>query len=99
MTAYLNRTNWLLHCPVPCTKTVYEAKHVLYHRNNGAGTEDQDSCLTFLLRHETLTTEEHVETLMYDTGNFLVQVGGNLGLFLGFSCYSLLLDMTRIWKC
>jgi hypothetical protein len=39
---------------------------------------------------ETMDTEERMETLTYDLGNFLVAAGGNLGLFLGFSCFSLM---------
>jgi hypothetical protein len=35
-----------------------------------------------------LDVEERVETLVYDAGNFLAAVGGNLGLLLGFSCLS-----------
>jgi hypothetical protein len=38
-----------------------------------------------------MDTEERMETLTYDLGNFLVAAGGNLGLFLGFSCFSLML--------
>jgi hypothetical protein len=34
--------------------------------------------------------EEKMETLVYDEANFLTATGGNLGLFLGFSCFSLL---------
>jgi hypothetical protein len=37
-----------------------------------------------------MDTEERMETLTYDLGNFLVAAGGNLGLFLGFSCFSLM---------
>ena len=32
--------------------------------------------------------EERVESLVYDFSAFLVATGGNLGLFLGFSCLS-----------
>ena len=77
---------------------MHEAKLTMYHRNNMATLENYDSILAFLLRHETLAIEEHVETLLYDTGNFLAQIGGNLGLFLGCSCYSLLLAITTIWR-
>ena len=31
-----------------------------------------------------------METLDYDVGTFWTSVGGNLGLFLGFSCLSVL---------
>ena len=32
--------------------------------------------------------EDQVETLIYDFGGFVAAAGGNLGLFLGFSCLS-----------
>ena len=35
------------------------------------------------LAFESFIIEERVESLVYDAGNFLSAVGGNLGLFLG----------------
>jgi len=35
-------------------------------------------------------SEEKIERLEYDLANFLVSAGGNLGLFLGLSCLSVL---------
>jgi hypothetical protein len=35
--------------------------------------------------------EETVVTLVYDMENFLTALGGNLGLFLGFSCFSIMI--------
>jgi len=35
--------------------------------------------------------EEKTETFVYDVGNFLTAAGGNLGLFMGFSCLSIIL--------
>ena len=43
-----------------------------------------------LIFYSTLNVEELVETLVYDTGNFLAAAGGNLGLMLGVSCLSIL---------
>ena len=40
-----------------------------------------------------MDVEKEVETLVYDAGNFFAAIGGNLGLFLGFSC------LTMILKC
>ena len=42
--------------------------------------------------------EREMETLIYDTGTFFTQVGGNLGLFLGFSCFSLLIGTIDLMK-
>ena len=33
--------------------------------------------------------EEQIETLLYDFGGFIAAAGGNLGLFLGLSCLSM----------
>ena len=45
-----------------------------------------------VLVYETLSVEEHFETLVFDFGSLLAAAGGNLGLFLGFSCLSLLIS-------
>ena len=46
----------------------------------------------------TLQVEERVVTLVYDIENLLPSFGGNLGLFLGFSCLSLMLVMLDLSK-
>ena len=45
----------------------------------------------FSFSYDTLLVEEKIETLVYDIGSFLASAGGNLGLFLGFSCLSVLI--------
>jgi len=37
---------------------------------------------------ETILTEIKSETFLVDFGNLLSSIGGSLGLFLGFSCYT-----------
>jgi hypothetical protein len=44
----------------------------------------------------SLIVEERVETLVYDVGSFLAAAGGNLGLFLGFSCLSVFLYIIKL---
>ena len=39
---------------------------------------------------ETMDIEKHEENLVYDSGSFFAAVDGNLGLFLGFSCFSII---------
>ena len=39
---------------------------------------------------QLFTVEEKIESSEYDLANLLVSAGGNLGLFLGFSCLSVL---------
>jgi hypothetical protein len=40
------------------------------------------------INFQSLLVEEEEETYVYDFGNFIVALGGNLGLMLGFSCLS-----------
>ena len=50
------------------------------------------------LAYETLAVEERIETLVYDVGSLLSAIGGNLGLFLGFSCFTMLLGILKVAK-
>ena len=50
------------------------------------------------LKFESALVEEQVENLVYDAGNFLAAMGGNLGLFLGFSCLSILFSFINYLK-
>ena len=50
------------------------------------------------LAYETLAVEERIETLVYDVGSLLSAIGGNLGLFLGFSCFTMLLGILKVVK-
>ena len=99
----LEKSNWMTECPVPCKQTVYEVNLQKYHKNNvGAEGNYSDALIAagvmFSLKCSKFVIEQHVEALIYDTGNFLTQAGGNLGLFLGFSCLSILLSCVRFFK-
>jgi hypothetical protein len=84
-----------LGCPVPCKQAFYEA--VIEYRdfntvsfmnpNNKKASE-----MFFLIPvYSTATVEEKIESLDFDIGSALASAGGNLGLFLGFSCLSVIL--------
>jgi Amiloride-sensitive sodium channel len=94
---------WFQQCPLPCSKTVYNVKLLKYHKNSNIGLEVEKAkdihnlAIYFKFDYETFAVEEFTETLIYDTGNFLTQLGGNLGLFLGFSCFSLLQGIMNIF--
>jgi hypothetical protein len=52
----------------------------------------------FFYFYSILAIEERVESLVYDVPTLLVATGGNLGLFLGFSCLSVGLGMIKLLK-
>jgi len=67
-------------------------------RNSSHGPEFMNNYYALVIYYETFDVEEHVESLVYDAGNFLISVGGNLGLFLGFSCLSVLFALINVLK-
>ena len=96
-----NREDWLQTCPLPCNQTVYDIDLQRYHKYNMPNPIlDKDGKLGVMLKlkYETLAVEEQVETLVYDAANFLAQAGGNLGLFLGFSCLSVLICLINLFE-
>ena len=46
--------------------------------------------------YSSLYVEEKIETYVFDFDSAIVAVGGSLGLFLGWSCNSLILDFIEI---
>lgn len=91
----------LQQCPVPCEQTMYVSRVNKFHKNSYFGSDEEsakgvnNSFVYLSIGYETFNTELHFETLIYDTGNFLTQIGGNLGLFLGISCFSALAALTE----
>ena len=70
-----------------------------YHKTTYIDVENVDSLdneFYLTLSFSTIDTEERVESLVYDLGNFFAAAGGNLGLFLGFSCLSGLLTSLEL---
>jgi hypothetical protein len=45
--------------------------------------------------YRSLLVEERVETIVYDLESLMTSIGGNLGLFLGFSCFSTSLEILK----
>jgi len=91
-------------CPLPCEQTVFDVKLFNFHLDNylGKGEESAEdikkSAIIFTVGYETFAVHEHVETLVYDAGNFLTQVGGNLGdnlrelFFIGTEALAILIS-------
>lgn len=99
---YENRAKWASACPPPCTQKSYSVDVKKYHANSWIDYDNQlgdlisKSAVGLSMAFETFSVEEQVEALVYDAGNFLAAVGGNLGLFLGFSCLTMLLGIFKI---
>jgi len=87
----------LFGCLLPCDQVLYEMDYSYFHQNsdlvveNGVKSNDFLPEIIISLFYKTPLVEERVETVVYDTINLLSAAGGNLGLFLGFSCLSILL--------
>ena len=83
---------WKYGCPVPCQQIYYQLKLDYYHKNNThlpASMENiSDEYILFYPYWSYFPEEERIESLEYDLTSLLVSAGGNLGLFLGFSCLS-----------
>ena len=81
-------------CPVPCRQTSYKVKMEYFHKNNALLSPEYGNLpeghFTIHSSFLTFSVEEKIESLEYDLPNLLVSAGGNLGLFLGFSCLSVM---------
>ena len=92
--------NWISACPVPCQQTSYAAHPTYFHKTSmlNLNTIDVNSSALLTINYATLGIKEHVESFVYDAGSFLAAAGGNLGLFLGFSCLSLFSSILNYLK-
>jgi len=85
--------NKSLHgCPKPCAAIIYDFDFFNIHRNSWIETKDEpelpNGVYLLVVVSDSLQVEEKVVTLVYDLENVFASLGGNLGLFLGFSCFS-----------
>jgi hypothetical protein len=89
-------------CPTPCKQTSYKITRNYSHKNTWPYTDDEggnkETCFTLMFYFSTHDIQQEIENLDYDFGNFLVSAGGNLGLFLGFSCLSVLFAFIKFVK-
>ena len=88
-------------CVSPCTEVTFNSEVFAFHQNSWIDTDENSDLakerhiLSF--SYTTLKQEVAIVTLVYDAENFLTSLGGNLGLFLGFSCLSLLISVLKIF--
>ena len=93
-----------LNCPLPCFIKFYRVKQTDLHKNSliqAERTYDEELLrqhYSLSFSYDSFKVEEKVETLVYDLGSFLTSIGGNLGLFLGFSCFSILVSFIDMLK-
>jgi len=96
--AEFSRKSQLNNCPMPCQYNSYNIKLRYLHKNAWIEHEDDnlsnDSSL-LAISYSSLLVEERIETIVYDLENLVTSVGGQLGLFLGFSCFSTLLTFLK----
>lgn len=91
-------------CIRPCYEMGYEFKLRKLHLNSMVD-ETKTLDTSFWRSHFVFDTffssdliEERTETLIYDTTSFWSAVGGNLGLFLGFSCLTVGISILKLIK-
>ena len=87
-------------CPMPCSLITYNVATKYIHKNvqfnfNEQVQKNTDDLFGLALIYDTLLIDKNVESYEYDSSDFLIYVGGNLGLFLGFSCLSTLIALLR----
>jgi hypothetical protein len=80
-------------CPFPCCYVSYYSDVNYYHRNilsNLNAYYKFKSPFMLAVYPQSNMIEEQTEALIYDFFSLLSSGGGNLGLFLGFSCLSII---------
>ena len=84
-------------CPFPCDELNYEISLKYYHETSWPDFSKPPANLSnnFFLKlfYDTFDIVESKETLVYDIGDLFAAAGGHLGLFLGFSCLSLMMQI------
>ncbi len=99
---YFAQDSNTLGCPAPCKQISYKLSVEYYHENTWSyetyPTDTSEAYFPIKYYYDTLNVEQRIESLDYDFGSFLVSAGGNLGLFLGFSCLSVLLALIKCLK-
>ena len=79
-----------------CSISSYPSSQAYFNQN--ALFEVQESYFTMFIYYGSSVVEEKVEQYIYDPGTLLTSVGGNMGLFLGFSCLSCFLSLINFCK-
>ena len=108
----LENHEWKKDCPLPCSLTTFNYKLEYLHRSRWIDSQNSDgselyknTTFLFFISFGSLLVEERSEALIYDGVTFIAAAGGNLGLFLGFSFFSVAISIVKmiqkvnwIWK-
>ena len=92
------------YCPVHCIQISYDIDLDYYYESTFIYSETDYSDIeninsfTLVVFYDTLNVKQLIESFDYDLGSFLASAGGNLGLFLGLSCLSILLSFIKLAK-
>ncbi len=91
------------NCPPPCYQKGYSCKMEYLHKNLYMNVDDNNievinSTFFLFVGWESILIEEVVEALVYDEVNFIAAAGGNLGLLLGFSCFTMIKQLIDFIK-
>ena len=93
---YLSKTSEF-GCPIPCKQKSFKYKLEYFSKNTWIEYDDENpldnDVFDLQVFFKSMNIEEKTETFVYDIGNFLTAAGGNLGLFMGFSCLSVMIAL------
>ena len=72
-----------------------------FHKHSSIDFDNTTAAVTetsgvFALSFGSLLVEERKEAYVYDVENLITSIGGNLGLFLGFSCFSTFVALLKL---
>ncbi len=73
-------------CFMPCKQTSYFQTIKYYHQTSGPFMTFPADTFSVVIAYNSLEVKTKTEALVYDFVDLLAAAGGNLGLFLGFSC-------------
>ncbi len=79
------------NCIPPCQRTKFTFKATYGHANalSRYRNNTKEKFSVFFYQESSEISEEKIETFVYDFFGLVSAVGGNMGLFLGFSCLSI----------
>lgn len=81
-------------CHLPCSKITYMTRTNHFPEPEGKNKSEHE--LKMYVYYDTLMVEKQREVLVYDVPGFLSAAGGTLGLYLGFSCLTVLFGLINM---